>query len=180
MHARDLTLGRHAVMGTRFEEIEKLYVAERARLERQVFRKTGCAATARDLVHDVFLRFLEKTTQWTGNPAAFLNKCASNAAIDHLRLQQHSSAFVDNITQEQYAATPEQPQNIVAMREEIVAVQQILLALPEKTRHIFLLNRVHNRSFTEIAAAVGISERAVAKHMARAVAACEEAMHKCD
>ncbi|WP_196906650.1 sigma factor-like helix-turn-helix DNA-binding protein [Candidatus Symbiopectobacterium sp. 'North America'] len=36
-----------------------------------------------------------------------------------------------------------------------------------------MLNRVHGRSFSEIAAVMEISSRAVAKHMARAVAACE-------
>jgi RNA polymerase sigma factor (sigma-70 family) len=54
------------------------------------------------------------------------------------------------------------------------AIEDALAALPERTRHIFLLNRVYGRSFSEIAQVVGISRRAVTKHMARAVAVCEE------
>jgi RNA polymerase sigma-70 factor (ECF subfamily) len=75
---------------------------------------------------------------------------------------------------EQYAAPSASPDDVVSARQELRSIDDALAALPTRTRHIFLLNRVHGRSFSEIAEVLGISRRAVTKHMARAVAVCEE------
>ncbi|MFC0219973.1 RNA polymerase sigma-70 factor (ECF subfamily) [Pseudochelatococcus lubricantis] len=160
-------------MTARSDEIKRLYADERARLERQICRKIGCTATACDLVQDIFLRIWEKAVDCTGNSSAFLTRCARNAAIDHIRAEKTRHAFFGALAPEQYAAPSASPFDIVAARQDIRNVDEALAALPKRTRHIFLLNRIHGRSFAEIASVFGISERAVAKHMARAVAACE-------
>ncbi|WP_132277804.1 sigma factor [Neorhizobium sp. BT27B] len=59
-----------------YENIAKLYAAEHDRLERQIFWRIGCRATAGDLVHDIFLRLWEKATQPRGSDAAYLTRCA--------------------------------------------------------------------------------------------------------
>lgn len=61
-------------------------------------------------------------------------------------------------------------------RQGLTGVDAALAALPERTRHVFLLNRIHGRTFAEIAAVMEISERMVAKHMARAMAACQSCL----
>lgn len=160
-------------MTSRSEDIERLYAAEHARLERQICRKVGCRATACDLVQDIFLRIWEKATDRTGNPSAFLTRCARNAAIDHIRAEKTRDRFFNGVTEEQYAAPQASPHDIVEARQNIRNIDEALAALPKQTRHIFLLNRIHGRTFVEIAFALDISERAVAKNMARAVAACE-------
>jgi RNA polymerase sigma factor (sigma-70 family) len=155
------------------DEITALYLAEHERLERQISRRVGCRSTACDLVHDIFLRLWVAATERKGNPAAYLSRCARNAAIDHVRAERTRRAFFTGVLPEQYASEPATPHDILAARQDISRVDEALAALPRKTRHIFLLNRVHGRSFTEIAAVLEISPRAVAKHMARAVAACQ-------
>lgn len=162
-------------MTARSEDVSKLYVDQSAQLERQVRRKVG-PVVARDIVHDVFLRLWEKATEQTGNPNAFLNRCARNASIDYLRSEKVRAAFFGGLTQDQYAAPVASPHDILVARQGIGTIDAALAALPKQTRHVFLLNRVHGKTFVEIAPAMGISERMVAKHMARAVAACEVAM----
>lgn len=154
------------------EHFASLYVAERDRLERQICRRIGCRATACDLVHDIFLRLWERATDRDGNESAYINRCARNAAIDHLRASQRRTDFFGKILPEQYAPQPASPHDILAANQSLNSIDEALAALPTRTRHIFLLNRIHGRSFSEIAGAFGISQRAVAKHMARAVAAC--------
>jgi len=66
------------------------------------------------------------------------------------------------------------PHDVMSARQSLGSIDDALSALPKQTRHIFPLNRIHGRSFSEIAGVFGISQRAVAKHMARAVAACEK------
>lgn len=157
------------------DEFAALYVSEHHRLERQICRRVGCRATAADLVHDIFLRLWEKATEQTGNGAAYLSRCARNAAIDHVRSEQRRGDFLDRILPEQYAASPASPLDQICARQTIRDMDEALSLLPKKTRHIFILNRIHGRSFTEIAMALGISQRAVAKHMAKALAACQQA-----
>lgn len=154
------------------KKIAALYVAEYGRLERQIGRRIGCSSTAGDLVQDIFLRLWERATDWRGEPAAYLNRCARNAAIDHIRAERSRSTFFAGILPEQYAGTPATPETILAARQDVRRVDDLLAELPQRTRHIFVLNRVHGRSFSEIAGAMGISKRAVEKHMARAVLAC--------
>lgn len=159
-------------MTAKGEKIAALYLAEQGRLERQITRRIGCSSTAGDLVQDIFLRLWERATDWTGEPAAYLNRCARNAAIDHMRSETRRSTFYAGILPEQYAAAPATPEAILAARQDVQRVDDLLALLPQRTRHIFILNRIHGRSFSEIAMVMAISKRAVEKHMAKAVSAC--------
>lgn len=159
-------------MTTRSDQIAQIYAAEHGRLTRQILRRIGCHSTASDLVQDIFLRIWERATSWNGSPSAFLTRCAQNAVVDYARSQKVRRAAFATL-EAQAPPSPASPFEIVAARQTIRSVDDTLAALPRRTRHIFLLNRIHGRSFVEIAGVMEISERAVAKHMARAVAACE-------
>lgn len=160
-------------MYAKTKEITDLYVSEHKRLERQITRRVGCASIAADLVHDIFLRLWERATARLSEPAAYLSRSARNAAIDHIRTEKRHNEFMAGILPEQYSTPAPSPDDIVSARQSLRSIDDALAALPERTRHIFLLNRVHGRSFSEIAEVLGISRRAVTKHMARAVAACD-------
>lgn len=169
-----VSVGIFDFMTANSEKIAALYEAEHNRLERQICCRIGCRSTACDLVQDIFLRLWERATDWKGDSAAYLTRCARNAAIDHIRSEKTRTEFFGGILPEQYTAPSVAADEIVAARQDIRNIDDALAALPKRTRHIFLLNRIHGRSFSEIAMAMGISQRAVAKHMARAVATCEE------
>ncbi|MEL5879126.1 RNA polymerase sigma factor [Cereibacter sphaeroides] len=157
------------------EHLLQLYVSERERMERQIARRIGCASLARDIVHDIFLRLWERATRLNGEPAAYLSRCARNAAVDHLRAEQTRARLLAEAARRDEGLHAPSAEDAMGARDALQRIDLALLALPEKTRHIFLLNRVHGRSFSEIAGAFGMSERAVAKHMAKAVAACAAA-----
>jgi len=161
-------------MADKGKDLTALYQTERKRLERQINRKVGCHSTASDLVQDIFLRLWEKAVEWKGDSAAYLSRCARNAAIDHLRAEKTRAEYLRETLPDNHTGLSASPEEIISAHQNIRHIDEILASLPEKTRHIFLLNRVHGRSFSEIAAVMGISPRAVAKHMARAVAACED------
>jgi RNA polymerase sigma-70 factor (ECF subfamily) len=165
-------------MNVKAEEFERLYIAERSRLERQLRRKVKCPATACDLVQDVFLRLWEKATERRDCDSAYLTRSARNAAIDHGRAERRRRNFFGGIVSEQYVAPEPTPFDIVAARDDLRSIEDAIGSLTKKTRHVFLLNRVHGKSFTEIAEVMGISVRAVAKHMARAMAVCESVSNK--
>lgn len=159
-------------MSSKTDQLSRLYLAEHARLEQVLRRRTGCAATASDLVHDIFLRLWERAVDVTSVSPAYLGRSARNAAIDHKRSQTVRHTFAASVVPEQMHAPQATPFDIVAAQQSIDLALQ---ALPKQTRHIFLLNRVYGRTFREIANVAGLSERVVARHIARAIAACEVA-----
>lgn len=162
-------------MAARNDEFAALYAAEHERLERQIARRVGNRSTARDLVQDVFLRLWERAVDWRGDSGAYLNRCARNAAIDHLRAERRQSRILTGLLPEQrQAETPSAAAHIDG-RRQLGRVEAALAALPPLTQDIFLLNRLHGKSFSEIAHATRLSRRTVATHMARALAACEAA-----
>ena len=159
-------------------DLAALYQSEEARLRRRIARMIGDPALAADLVHDVFLRLLRRSRPLDGSDAAYLMTSARNAAIDHLRAERIRRDFVAGTVPEQHAAGLPQPDAALQARQGLGLVDDTIRALPERTRHIFLLNRVHGCSYGEIAKAVGISPSGVEKHMARALLALRRAVEE--
>ncbi|KGJ10414.1 RNA polymerase sigma factor (plasmid) [Paracoccus versutus] len=156
------------------DKVGRLYRDEGARLERQIARRIGNRSIARDLVHDVFLRFWERAGELRGNPAAFVTRSARNVAIDHLRREKVRCTHAAGAEAPLPAQDP--AFDALSAQQSGDAVRRAIADLPETTRRLFLMNRAQGLSFQEIAAICGMSERNVAKHMAKAVARCAQAL----
>ncbi len=57
---------------------------------------------------------------------------------------------------------------MLAGREALRRTTQVLMELPERTRHVFILRRLERLSHQEIAVRLGLSVSAIEKHMLRA------------
>lgn len=157
------------------KDIVMLYVNERHRLERQIAVHTRVRSDARDLVQDIFLKLWERAGAAATNPSAFLSRSARNASIDYMRKERVRRDY----QKEAFGrADLEHDPNFAQLsaRQSLAAVSRAISALPDRTRSIFLMNRVDGLTFREIAENCAISERAVAKQMARALAACAQAL----
>ncbi|MET3660316.1 RNA polymerase sigma factor [Aquamicrobium ahrensii] len=159
-------------MSTRSGEFEALYLDEQPGLLRRATRRLGSRTLAGDLVQDVFLRLWEKRILTPDDAAAYLGRSVNNAIVDHLRAERVRREYVEGILPEQYAAQVPTPHDIIEPRDEMRRMDDLIRALPERTRHIFLLNKVHGCNYSEIADALAISRSAVEKHIARAMVAC--------
>lgn len=159
-------------------DLAALYLSESVRLRRNVARIVGDTATAADLVHDVFLRMCGRRQELEGCDAAYLARSARNAAIDHIRAERVRSDYVAGVVPEQTGAATPSPYDVVAARDSLLFVDSIIRTLPERTRHIFLLSRVHGRTYAEIAAVFGISPSAVEKHLTRAFKAIRDGIEE--
>lgn len=160
---------------THTSEVEDLYRSEHRRLEAQIARRTGNSHSARDLVHDVFLRLWDKAERLTITPA-YLSVSARNAAIDHLRSEQVKREFVNQVVPEQFAAQSVTPLQHLEARDSARLIDNVLRQLPDRTRHIYLLHNVYGKNYREISFAVGISISAVEKHIAKALLAMRSAL----
>ncbi|UFH50186.1 RNA polymerase sigma factor [Pseudomonas sp. KNUC1026] len=151
------------------------FLAERARMEAVVTRRTGCRQTAADLIQDLFLRLWRRPKAPEGAWGHYLIRSAGNLAIDHLRSESARSRLAQGMALDEESQSSE---GALEAGSDLRHIEAALRALPERTRRIFLLNRIHGRTYLEIARAMALSQSAVEKHMMRALDACKASL--CD
>ena len=134
-------------------------------------------ATAADLVQDLFLRFWRRPLVQVEELGTYLLRCAGNIAIDHLR-SEGSRGRINQHWQQDADTHGCEPQAALEAGNDLRQVEAALRGLPERTRHIFLLNRIHGRTYAEIAKVTGVSQSAVEKHMMRALEACKASLRE--
>lgn len=160
-------------MSTSLDDVESLYASEHRRLERIAARKVG-SANAADVVQEVFAALWSRAREHIACTPSYLSRATQYAAISHFRAERRRSGFFDRITEEQYAAPVVLPDQVVAARQDLSRLNAAIAALPERTRQVFLLNRLHHCSYDEIAAGLSLSYSTVEREIARALLACRD------
>ena len=155
----------------------QVFLSQRPQMEALVSRRVGCRATAADLVQDLFLRFWRRPLVQVEELSTYLLRCAGNIAIDHLR-SEGTRERINHRWQPEPDANGCEPQAALEAGNDLRQVEAALRSLPERTRHIFLLNRIHGRTYAEIAKVMGVSQSAVEKHMMRALEACKASLRE--
>jgi RNA polymerase sigma-70 factor (ECF subfamily) len=156
----------------------QVFLAQRSQMEALVSRRVGCRATAADLVQDLFLRFWRRPLVQVEELSTYLLRCAGNIAIDHLRSEGTRVRVNEGWQAEEPDSSGCEPQAAFEAGNDLRHVEAALRALPERTRQIFLLNRIHGRKYAEIAKAMGLSQSTVEKHMMRALEACKASLRE--
>ncbi len=156
----------------------KVFLSQRPQMEALVSRRVGCRATAADLVQDLFLRFWRRPLVQVEELNTYLMRCAGNIAIDHLRNESTRARLNDELLPDAHRPETDEPQAALEASNDLRHIEAALRGLPEKTRQIFLLNRIHGRKYAEIAKAMGLSQSAVEKHMMRALQACKASVNE--
>lgn len=154
----------------------KVFLSQRPQMEALVSRRVGCRATAADLVQDLFVRFWRRPLVQVEELNTYLLRCASNIAIDHLRNEGTRARVSEACMSQPQDVIDDQPHAALQADNDLRHVEAALRGLPEKTRQIFLLNRIHGRKYAEIAKVMGLSQSAVEKHMMRALQACKASL----
>lgn len=151
----------------------QVFLAQRARMEALVSRRVGCRATASDLVQELFLRFWRRPEVKVEALDTYLLRCAGNLAIDHLRSEGSRERLAEASLSVEEGEVAGAPEHALEVEDDLQRIEAALRTLPERTRQIFLLNRVHGCKYGEIAKAMQLSQSAVEKHMMRALEACK-------
>lgn len=136
-------------------------------VRRYLFYRSGNETLATDLAQDTFLRIWEKQIEI--DPArikGLLLKIASDLYVSSYRKQKTAFNFINHFQPGENALTPEDELNY----KEILQAYEIALAsMPEKQRTVFLMNRVDELKYHEIADQLGLSVKAVEKRMGLAL-----------
>jgi len=135
---------------------------------------------AEDIVQGLFCQFLESGTVFRledgeASLRSYLYTCVRNRAIDSLRNagNRHSRIddYIENIKLELYV------ENMLINRAEeydyrvlLTEVRLAISLLPLKTKRVFLMSRLQDKSNKEIAILLDVSVKAVEKHITKAIA----------
>lgn len=162
------------------EPLTSLYRRWRNPLVRLFQGRSRDRAQAEDAAQDVFVRMaVAGKTLAPEEEKPYLSTVARSVATDDWRKSGREAAL-DTVsmetTSEELASLHTDdalsPLEIAAHRQRIARLNEAVAELPERQRQAFLLNRIDGLSHDEVAAAMGISPRMVAKHLQRAMAYC--------
>ncbi len=134
---------------------------------------------AEDLTQEVFIRLAGHPDRHNGERlSAYVFTIAGNLLKDRAKspstAHRRHSQSLDQI-QENYAGLPElaegrTPERVLVGKETLKDVLAALTELGERTRDIYVLSRLENMQYREIAVLHGISVSAVEKHIMKASA----------
>ena len=154
------------------------YLAERDQIYRFLLRRTGCAETARDLLHEVWLRVARLEDMPTPTrPAAYLQRIAANLALDHVRKVGFRASWVhesDDIDR----ARDDAPdlERVLHARSAVAHLRDLVDRLPDGRRRVFLLCEIDGLTARQAADRLGISHRTVETQYAKAIATLRQGL----
>lgn len=155
---------------SRSADLSRLYAAESGRLRRLVRRIAGTPEAAEDVIHDAFVKLSSRTIGEADT--GLLVRTAQNLARDSRRSERVRTLYAQTVSSEPQVQAIPGPDSSFAARQELEALFQALKALPERTQRVFLLSRVDEMTYPQIAKKIGVSVSTVEKEMVVALEFC--------
>lgn len=127
---------------------------------------------AQDMAQETMVRLMRYAGQPVEALRPLMYRIGLNVLTDRGRREASRLAHAHVSLEEDVlmlpSAEPAQEER-VAHQQALVAVRAAVLRLPPRCREVYLLNRIEDMSYTEIARHCGISVKAVEKHIGKAL-----------
>ena len=149
------------------EEFKILFDTYFEDVRRYVLYRSGDEDIATDIAQDTFMRVWEK--QMMIDPKrvkGLLFKIAGDLFISQYRRKQVAMNFLSAFQPGSKSITPEDEINFTELKN---AYDAALKSMPEKQRTVFLMNRIDELKYKEIADQLGLSVKAIEKRMSQAL-----------
>lgn len=171
---------KHMAIGLKRRDLEayrELFFQYHGRLTLFACKFTGDMETAQDIVQDAFMNLWEKSETLTieASPKAYLFQAVRNRSLNHFRHMNIRQSVHDRLvgqidTQERKVYTDfNNPFHSLLELELDEKIREVVSALPEKCREVFVLSRQKDLRNREIAEHMGISVKMVEKYIAKAM-----------
>lgn len=156
------------MLGINQAEFDRIFNSWYDPVRNFIYYKTGDVQVAQDIAQETFLRIWEKRNDIkTETVKNLLFTIANNLFLNRLEHQKVSFKFANNY---QGKTVAEAPDYELEMKEFDHTLQRALADLDEKKRTVFLMNRIDEFTYNEIAENLGLSVKAVEKRMEKALA----------
>jgi RNA polymerase sigma-70 factor (ECF subfamily) len=133
-------------------------------------------AEANEVAQEAYVRMLELDRPGLVNfQRAYLFRIAANLAVDRLRKRIVREQATARELLKDWLTAPATDRRLLA-EEEVGRLQSALAKLPEKTQEVFQRHFLDGETLQEIAVQLGLTDRMVRYHLARALAHCKARM----
>lgn len=138
----------------------------------------GSKDTAREVVHDVFLKIWERHDDWEIRRSlqAYLYQATRNQALNyakrHDRRHAHEATMDDRL--KPVRKTRRTPEDELRLTELAESIWSAIDDLPERRRTTFVLHRQHDMTYAEVAEVMGVSKKTVEHQMGKALKTLRE------
>lgn len=145
-------------------------------LRNYLYYKCGDGDLATDIVQDIFLKVWEKPIDVTSKTIkSLLYKMVSDAFFDHLRKNKVANKYLSRLDLNVNSNSPDE---ILEFEELKQKYETSLATLGEKQRTVFLMSRMEDLTYKEIAERLSISVKAVEKRMSQALKVLKQKLGK--
>lgn len=150
---------RERLNDTRRRELLDVFLCSRGQLVATARSVLRCAVRADDIVQDVVVKICQNEIGAdVRDPRTYLKRMVRNLAVDVLRRSQREDRqTAPEAAALELAAPATNPQDRLEAREALTAVLSTLRSAPDRTRRVFIANRLAGVPQKAIAADVGVS-----------------------
>jgi len=128
-----------------------------------LYYKCSDVAMAEDLTQDVFMKVWDKREEINQETVkSYLYTIANNMMLNKIRHNKVVMSFADKNKDQKEAQSP---QYILEEKEFKERLEKTISGMPEKQREVFLMNRIDELTYKEIAERLALSVKAVEKRM---------------
>ncbi len=148
---------------------ELLYKTYQPQLVNFAFYYLKQEQEAIDTVQELFVNLWEKreTINLSSHPKSYLRTAVKNRCIN--KLTRKKIAFTDSHLLQDVFVDPQTPIMLLESKQTETTLIQLINAMPERCREIFILSRFEQMSYKEIAAFLGITSKTVENQIANAL-----------
>jgi RNA polymerase sigma-70 factor (ECF subfamily) len=167
-------------MPPKYSSLLACFIAERRSLATYLTGRTGCAATADDLLQDAWLKLSRaQSDEAVGNPLAYLRRMATNLAIDDARA--NARRLLDPMEIEVLLEIADEAPNAEQKTSDAQQLQrlvEVIEELPSRRRELFVAARIEGLAHKELAERFGVSVRTIELEIHRALDHCSQRLRQ--
>lgn len=137
-----------------------------------LYYKSGDIDLSEDITQDVFMKLWDKREDVQQETVkSYLYTIANNMLLNKIRHDKVVLSFAEKNKNQQEEQSPE---FTMEEKEFKVELERVIGAMPEKQREVFLMNRIEEMTYKDIADSLELSVKAVEKRMHGALAHIRE------
>ena len=159
------------------ESITLLFKNHRDAVVSYLVNRVQCPETAQDLSQETYLKLLRlDSIPHSENLTGYLFRTAENLAIDFIRRHQRTTSK-STLLNELLPCKQIQPEELNILRQQCELLLDAINSLPCQCRQIFLLRKIDELNYSQIAIQLGISEKTVQRQLVKAMLHFHHRLH---